>query len=64
MDQVDLDVGIMISGNKTDAGRGRIVVINEAILPYVRSFMARATGQLLLSGYSGSLLRSNFYHRD
>lgn len=64
VDQVDLDLGIMFSGNKTDAGKGRIVVINKAILPYVRYFMARATGPLLLSGYSGSLLRSNFYHRD
>ena len=64
VDQVDLDAGIMISGNKTDAGRGRIVVINQAILPYVRYFMARATGPLLLSGYSGNLLRNNFSHRD
>lgn len=40
-DQVDLEQGVMYGGEKTAAGRGRVVVINDAILPYVRYFMPR-----------------------
>ena len=63
-EQVDLDQGVMYGGEKTAAGRGRVVVINDAILPYVRYFMAKASGPLLLSGYDGNLLRNNFSRRD
>lgn len=63
-DQVDLEQGVMYGGEKTAAGRGRVVVINDAILPYVRYFMAKASGPLLLSGYDGNLLRNNFSRRD
>lgn len=64
LDQVDLAQGVMYGGEKTAAGRGRVVVIHNAVRPYVEYFVQRATGSLLLSGYSGNLLRNNFYHRD
>lgn len=64
LDQVDLEMGVLFGGEKTDAGRNRIVTINPAIRPYVEYFASRATGSLFLSGYSGNLLRNNFARRD
>lgn len=46
-DQVDLDLDVMYGGEKTAAGRGRVVVIHPKIRPYVEYFAARATGPLL-----------------
>lgn len=63
-DQVDMELGVMYGGEKTAAGRGRVVVINEAIRPYVAYFLSIAMGPLLLSGYKGNLLRDNFSRRD
>lgn len=63
-DQVDLDLDVMYGGEKTAAGRGRVVVIHPTIRPYVEYFAARATGPLLLSGYTGNLVRNNFARRD
>ena len=63
-DQVDLDLDVMYGGKKTAAGRGRVVVIHPTIRPYVEYFAARATGPLLLSGYTGNLVRNNFARRD
>ena len=63
-DQVNLDHGVMYGGEKTAAGRGRVVVIHPMIHRYVEYFAARATGPLLLSGYTGNLVRNNFARRD
>lgn len=63
-DQVDLDKEILYGGMKTPTGKSRFLVIHPAIRPYVEYFGDRATGPLLLSGYSGNLLRSNFARRD
>lgn len=63
-DQVDLSKGVMYGGEKTAAGRGRVVVINDAIRPYVEHFMGKGGGALLLSGYSGNIVRNNFARRD
>lgn len=64
LDQVDLKQDVMYGGEKTAAGRGRVVVIHPIIRPYVAYFAERATGPLLLSGYTGNLIRDNFSRRD
>ena len=51
-------------GEKTEAGRDRLVPIVTAIRPFVRYFWDRATGDLFLSGYSGNLQDNNFRKRD
>lgn len=51
-------------GEKTEAGRDRLVPIVTAIRPFVRYFWDRATGELFLSGYSGNLQDNNFRKRD
>ena len=63
-DQVDLDKGILYGGIKTPTGKSRFLVIHPVIRPYIEYFMDRATGPLLLSGYSGNLARGNFSRRD
>ena len=64
LDQVDLDKGILYGGIKTPTGKSRFLVIHPVIRPYVEYFADRATGPLLLSGYSGNLVRNNFSRRD
>lgn len=63
-DQVDLALGVMYGGNKTEAGYTKVVPINAAIRPYVEYFMGKSTGPRLLSGYDGNLTDHNFRRRD
>lgn len=64
MSGVDLQRWIFVGGEKTEAGRNRIVPILSIIRPFVAYFYERATGDLFLSGYSGNLSGGNFRKRD
>lgn len=64
MGGVDLQRWIFVGGEKTEAGRNRIVPILGVIRPFVSYFYERATGDLFLSGYSGNLSGGNFRKRD
>lgn len=61
---VDTEHWIFRGGEKTDAGRDRLVPIISTIRPFVQYFVDRATGDLFLSGYEGNLEGSNFRKRD
>lgn len=54
----------VIGGEKTDAGRNRIIPIRPEGRQYFEYFTARATGELLISGYSGQKVVENFRKRD
>lgn len=54
----------VIGGEKTDAGRNRIIPIRPEGRQYFEYFAARATGELLISGYSGQKVIENFRKRD
>ena len=54
----------VVGGEKTDAGRNRIIPIRPEGRQYFEYFAARATGELLISGYSGQKVIENFRKRD
>lgn len=54
----------VVGGEKTDAGRNRIIPIRPEGRAYFAYFAARATGDLLLSGYEGQKIVPNFRRRD
>lgn len=54
----------VVGGEKTEAGRNRIIPIMPEGRAYFRYFADRATGDLLLSGYAGSRILNNFRKRD
>lgn len=54
----------VIGGEKTEAGRNRIIPIRSEGRRYFKEFKARANGELLISGYSGQKTISNFRRRD
>lgn len=54
----------IITGSKTEAGMNRIIPINPDGREAFKYFANRATGSLLLSGYEGNKLVSNFRKRD
>lgn len=62
--KVDLKVQLFTGGEKTEAGKDRIVPIHSEILLYVQYFMKKATGDLLLSGYEGNKEDHNFRSRE
>ena len=62
-DNVNLDIGYMIGGEKTAAGIDRLIPIHPQIAPYLRHFYDRAAGDLLVSGYSGNKDAKNFRNR-
>ena len=63
--KVNLEVGYMMAGIKTEAGRDRIIPISEKVLPYVRYFLDRAPNDgLLMEGYDGNRSVQNFRKRD
>ena len=62
-DNVNLDVGYMIGGEKTEAGIDRLIPIHPAIAAYVQYFYDRAAGELLVSGYHGNKDAKNFRNR-
>lgn len=54
----------LIGGEKTEAGRNRIIPIRPEGRAYFAYFAAQATGDLLLSGYTGQHDLNNFRRRD
>lgn len=60
----DFHENYVVGGEKTDAGRNRIIPILPAGREYFAYFAERASGELLLSGYSGQRVADNFRKRD
>ena len=54
----------VIGGEKTEAGRNRIIPIRSEGRKYFAEFKARAKGDLLISGYDGQKVIANFRKRD
>ena len=54
----------VIGGEKTDAGRNRIIPIRPEGRKHFDYFRAHASGDLLLSGYVGQKVPANFRRRD
>lgn len=54
----------VVGGEKTEAGRNRIIPIRPAGRAYFSYFAKKATGELLLSGYVGQKVVANFRRRD
>lgn len=54
----------VVGGEKTEAGRNRIIPIRPEGKKYFEDIAARATGELLISGYSGQKVVENFRKRD
>lgn len=54
----------VIGGEKTEAGRNRIIPIRSEGRKYFAEFKQRAKGDLLISGYDGQKLIANFRNRD
>lgn len=54
----------VIGGEKTEAGRNRVIPIRPEGRTYFEYFASRADGPLLLSGYSGQRVLANYRRRD
>ena len=54
----------VIGGEKTEAGRNRIIPIRSEGRKYFAEFKARAKGEFLISGYDGQKVIANFRKRD
>ena len=54
----------VVGGEKTKAGRDRVIPIRPEGKPYFAYFAAKATGTLLLSGYEGQHSPENYRKRD
>ena len=54
----------VVGGEKTEAGRNRIIPIRTEGIPYFAYFANKATGPLLISGYAGEKIPANFRRRD
>lgn len=54
----------VIGGEKTEAGRNRIIPIRSEGRAYFAELKTRASGDLLISGYSGQKVIANFRKRD
>lgn len=54
----------VVGGEKTDAGRNRVIPIRPEGRAHFRYFADRADGPLLLSGYTGRRDKNNFRRRD
>lgn len=54
----------VIGGEKTEAGRNRIIPIRSEGRKYFAEFRERAKGELLISGYAGQKVIANFRKRD
>lgn len=54
----------VIGGEKTEAGRNRVIPIRGEGKPYFAYFASKATGPLLLSGYEGQHSPENYRKRD
>lgn len=60
----DYHESYVVGGEKTEAGRNRIIPIRPEGKQYFAYFAKRATGELLLSGYDGQKVPNNFRWRD
>lgn len=60
---VDLERKIMIGGNKTAAGRNRIIPISDKILPIIAEFMQTEGNYLVTSNAGGRMSYVNFLNR-
>ena len=54
----------VIGGEKTEAGRNRVIPIRNEGKPYFAYFAGKVTGPLLLSGYEGQHSPENYRKRD
>lgn len=54
----------VVGGEKTEAGRNRIIPIRPEGRKYFRYFAGQADGPLLISGYTGQHIPNNFRKRD
>ena len=54
----------VIGGEKTEAGRNRIIPIRPEGRDYFAEFAEKASGALLISGYDGQKVAENFRKRD
>lgn len=54
----------VVGGEKTEAGRNRVIPIRPEGRAYFAEFAKMATGPLLLSGYEGQKIAANFRRRD
>lgn len=54
----------VVGGEKTDAGRNRVIPIRPEGRGYFAYFASKASGLLLLSGYTGQRVANNFRKRD
>lgn len=54
----------VIGGEKTKAGRNRVIPIRPEGREYFKYFAEQATGELLISGYTGQKVSANFRRRD
>lgn len=61
---VDYHESYVIGGEKTEAGRNRIIPIRPEGRKYFSYFATHADGELLLSGYTGQKTVPNFRRRD
>lgn len=60
---VDLEQKIMVGGNKTEAGRNRIIPISDKILPIVSEFMQSEGEYLVTSNSNGRMSYVNYLNR-
>ena len=60
----DYHESYVVGGEKTEAGRNRIIPIRPEGKLYFAYFAKQATGDLLLSGYDGQKVPANFRRRD
>lgn len=54
----------VVGGEKTEAGRNRVIPIRPEGRQYFLYFASRADGELLISGYDGQRVPANFRNRD
>lgn len=54
----------VIGGEKTEAGRNRVIPIRKEGRKYFEYFSSKANGDLLISGYDGQHVPANFRNRD
>ena len=64
MSGVNTEAWFFQGGEKTDAGKNRLVPILPTIQPFVQYFVEKSKGDLFLSGYAGNLDARNFRRRD
>ena len=64
-DNVHLDEGYMVGGEKTEAGQERVIPIHKKIVPYIQNLYDRSNpGELLIRGYERNRIIHNFRIKD